>query len=229
MQSVAARVGNAARGAAIDLAAASPVARDSGPGAVHSPAPEDGRFSREGDYWTMGVGETTVRLKHLRGFTYIGHLLRRPGVDVHVFDLVDLADGVTLERGQVVHRDAGDGGPVLDDTARAEVKARLRELDEELAEAEEANDLGRIERYRAEIERLADYLTAASGLGGRDRGAATQANRARIAVAKAIRIALARIAAQSPDLARHLERTIDTGTFCSYVPDPRQPIDWMVG
>jgi hypothetical protein len=117
-------------------------------------------------------------------------------------------------------------GPLLDATARAALKTRLQELREELAEAEDANDLGRAERHREEIDQLAEHLAAATGLGGRDRGAGAQANRARVAVAKAIRVSLARIAEQSSDLAQHLDRAIKTGMFCCYVPDPLRPVAW---
>jgi hypothetical protein len=205
-------------------AAAVPAARDE----VEPAAALVCCFRREGDYWTIGLGAELVRLRHLRGFEYIVHLLQRPGNDVHVFDLLDLADGSAAPEPAAPARDRGDAGETIDATARAAYKARLRDLRAELAEAEAANDLGRVERYRGEIEELADHLSAATGLGGRDRRAASQANRARVAVAKAIRIALARVAEQQADLGRHLDLTIKTGTFCSYTPDPLRPLRWQL-
>jgi hypothetical protein len=47
-------------------------------------------------------------------------------------------------------------------------------------------------------------------------------------VTRAIRSALARIREHNPELGRHLERTVRTGTFCAYQPDPRATIDWTV-
>ena len=73
---------------------------------------------------------------------------------------------------------------------------------------------------------LADELSAAVGLGDRDRAAGSPAERARVSITKAVKIALARIRANSPALARHLGATIHTGTFCCYTPDPRTPITW---
>jgi hypothetical protein len=58
---------------------------------------------------------------------------------------------------------------VLDDRARTLLKRRIRDLQEELAEAEDMNDLGRGERVRAELDLLIDGLAAALGLGGRSR------------------------------------------------------------
>ena len=47
-------------------------------------------------------------------------------------------------------------------------------------------------------------------------------------VTKAIKSAIARIGEQSPALGNHLARTVRTGTFCSYVPDPRLAADWRL-
>jgi hypothetical protein len=45
-------------------------------------------------------------------------------------------------------------------------------------------------------------------------------------VTRAIRQAMSRIADHQPKLGEHLDRTIRTGTYCVYVPDPRAPGDW---
>jgi len=34
------------------------------------------------------------------------------------------------------------------------------------------------------------------------------------------------IAASHPELGAHLHATVRRGYFCSYVPDPRHPIEW---
>jgi hypothetical protein len=52
------------------------------------------------------------------------------------------------------------------------------------------------------------------------------AERARLAVTKAIKAALAKITIVHPALARHLGATVRRGHFCSYTPDPRQPVVW---
>jgi hypothetical protein len=75
---------------------------------------------------------------------------------------------------------------------------------------------------------LVHELSAALGLGGRDRAAASASERARVSVTRAIRSALDRIGRQDPTLGDHFEATIRTGTFCSYVPDPRIPITWRL-
>jgi hypothetical protein len=116
---------------------------------------------------------------------------------------------------------------VIDPSARAAYRDRLRELDEEEGEAERFGDTERAARARSEREFIAAELSAAFGIGGKARTAATDAERARVAVTKAIKAALARIAVASPTLGRHLDATVHTGTFCSYTPDPRAPITWQ--
>ena len=66
------------------------------------------------------------------------------------------------------------------------------------------------------------------GLGGRDRKAASSAERARVSVTKAIRATIKRITEHDPILARELETTVRTGIFCVHEPDPRHPLEWRV-
>ncbi|HEV3401165.1 MAG TPA: AAA family ATPase, partial [Acidimicrobiales bacterium] len=69
-------------------------------------------------------------------------------------------------------------------------------------------------------------LAGALGLGGRHRRAGSTSERARLAVTKAIRSTLRKLAQADPELGRHLERTVRTGTFCSYSPDPALGVEW---
>ena len=75
---------------------------------------------------------------------------------------------------------------------------------------------------------IAHELSAAVGLGGRDRRAASAAERARVNVTRALRREIRRIADEDAGLGRELETTVRTGTFCAYEPDPRRPVAWEV-
>ncbi|MGA9721285.1 MAG: AAA family ATPase, partial [Candidatus Binatus sp.] len=44
-------------------------------------------FRREGEYWTVGYGGVTCRLKDMKGLGYIAHLIAHPGHRIHVLDL----------------------------------------------------------------------------------------------------------------------------------------------
>jgi len=47
-------------------------------------------------------------------------------------------------------------------------------------------------------------------------------------VTQRIKFAIRKIAQVEPALARHLERSIKTGHFCSYSPDPAVQIHWRL-
>ena len=189
---------------------------------------------REGEYWSIAFAGEAFRLKDVKGLHYLAHLLRNPGREFHVLDLAAAgqqarAGGPRMSpaRDDDLHpARLSDTGPVLDEQAKTAYRARLRELEEELAEATSWADPIRAARARQEMQFLADQLAAAVGLGGRDRRAGSAAERARVNITRAIKAALTRIRAHSPALANHLDATIHTGTFCSYAPDPRAPITW---
>src|SRR4029450_13562720 len=122
--------------------------------------------------------------------------------------------------------DLGDGGALLDATANAAYRARLTGTQDGVEEAEAFNAPARATRARQEMEFLVGELARAVGLGGRDRRAASHAERARLNATRAIRAAMANLARADPALGRHLSSTVRTGRYCSYRPDPRLPIAW---
>src|SRR5260370_7301816 len=52
-------------------------------------------FRKEGEYWTVGRGGNTFRLKNTKGLGYLAHLLRHPAAEFHV---LDLAGGMAGQR-----------------------------------------------------------------------------------------------------------------------------------
>lgn len=179
-------------------------------------------FRQEGEFWTISFEGTAFRLRDTKGLHYLAVLLREPGREFHALDLVAVQPAEDDAR----RAQGGDAGPMLDPQAKAQYRARLDELAEEMREAEAWNDRERVARATEERESVAHELAAAVGLGGRDRKAASDAERARVNVTRSIRAALERIAEHSEALGRHLEATVRTGQFCSYVPDPRVPVRW---
>ncbi|MEP6694989.1 MAG: tetratricopeptide repeat protein [Chloroflexota bacterium] len=198
---------------------------------AEAPEPQDAQLHREGEVWSVSYAGQTLRVRDSKGLRYLARLLREPGREFHALDLAGAASAADSTRlsGEEA-RDLSAAGQaqmaVIDPEARAAYRERLRDLDDEEREAERFGDTERAARTRAEREFIAAELTAAFGLGGKARTAATDAERARVAVTKAIKAALARIAEGSPALGRHLDATVRTGTFCSYTPDPRAPITW---
>src|SRR5215468_7787644 len=189
---------------------------------------------REGEYWSIAFAGEAFWLKDVKGLHYLAQLLRNPGREFHVLDLAAAGQGAgscalpvsPAPEDDLRPAQLSGTGPILDQQAKTAYRARLCELEEELAEATAWADPVRAARARHEMQFLAGELAAAVGLGGRDRQAGSAAERARVNITRALRAALARIRAYSPALAGHLDATIHTGTFCSYTPDPRAPITW---
>ncbi|TQF85685.1 hypothetical protein FK498_00270 [Elioraea sp. Yellowstone] len=164
-------------------------------------------LARAGEGWIADYEGRRAVLPDLKGLHDIRRLLDRPGEEIHCLDLAGRED------------DAFRGEAVLDDAARQSLKERIRDLQQEIAEAEDMNDPGRAERARAELERLIEMLSKALGLGGRGRLLGDAAERARTAVTWRIRHAVRRIEAAHPDLGRHLANSLRTGLFCVYRPE----------
>ena len=216
-------------------------ARDSAAGI--NPA-HKGVFRKDGEYWTTGRGAAVVRLKDVKGLAYLCHLLRHPGVEVHVLDLVGGIGGSSeeddassaahalprgdenLEKAGIHVARLGDAGELLDEQAKAEYRGRLTELREELEEAREFGRAERAEEIEEEIDALSRELSRAVGLGGRNRRAASASERARQSTTKSIKAVIDKIAQSDSRLGESLSRCIKTGTFCSYQPDPDLPIGW---
>lgn len=163
--------------------------------------------------WTISFADRTAQIKDMKGCRDLALLLSSAGMRLHVMDIA----GRALE---------GDGGVVMDARARAECQRRRLELEEEIADAERDHDLGRREAAKAELDRLTETLVAALGLGGRERKIGDPVEKARTAVTWRIRSAIKKIGEAHPELGRHLERSIRTGTFCEY--SPEVPVSWRL-
>jgi soluble cytochrome b562 len=175
----------------------------------------------DGTVWSIGVSGRARLVTDMKGLHYLRALLQRPAAELTALDLSALIAG----RPAVSESDLGER---LDRQALAAYRQRLRDIDEELDEAEAWADTGRVERIEAEREALLRELNAATGLGGRARTTAGSAERARVAVRKAIAAALDRIEADDPPTARLLRRTVRTGSRCRYAPDPDAPVEWLL-
>ena len=166
-------------------------------------------------------------------------LLRHPGREFHVCELIAsllepraaaAVAGNAYRKGiesrlRTVRFEAGDDF-ILDARAKAEYARQLRELHEEVEEAQRFDDLERGSRVQWEINFLAEQLARAVGLGGRDRRAGSQAERARSTVTKRLKDSIQKIAVAIPLLGRHLRARVKTGYYCSYNPHPDRPVKW---
>ncbi len=183
-------------------------------------------LAREHDSaWMVRCGETSFRLRDTKGLRYLADLIEHPGVERHVLDLVELADPADAA-GAETRRRLGNAGPLIDSQAKAAYRRRIEELREEVHEAETLGHYDRAATLQREIDAIVRQLASALGLGGRDRQAASAAERARLNVTRAIRAAIARIGQWDGEAGRALDQDISTGCYCSYEPKQQSGIRW---
>ncbi|MEA2461949.1 MAG: hypothetical protein QOH90_2126, partial [Actinomycetota bacterium] len=163
-------------------------------------------FRRDADTWQFTFDGRSAHLADSKGLHDIAMLLRSPGQDVHVFTLLGVDAPVT------------GADPILDERARATYRARLSELDADIANADRRGDQQQSERASTERTAIIHELSASTGLGRRPRRLGDDTERARKTVSARIRDVLVRIERTHPTLAQHLRDTISTGTACRYTP-----------
>jgi hypothetical protein len=169
--------------------------------------------SRQGRQWRIDVGHRSVLVEHTVGMLHLAVLVANPGAEIPAVDLV---------AGVVVLGNAADTGvstqPMLDRAATRQYRHRLARLRAEIDDLESRNENDSAARARAERDWLLAELAGATGIGGRTRRFPDNAERARIAVGKAIRRAITRIGYADAVIGEHLRTSVRTGLRCSYRP-----------
>jgi tetratricopeptide (TPR) repeat protein len=191
--------------ALVDTAPGLPAARDAAPAL----APLGFRMELAGEVWSFNCVDRSFQLKDNKGLRLLYRLVSEPGREFHVLDL----------SGPNARPDTGGALEALDDEARRQYAARVRELEHELDEARSNNDIGRAESLLAQLTRFEQELAQAFGLGGRKRPIGAAAERARVNVQRRLRDAITRVEKQHEALGRYLRWTIKTGSYCRYDPD----------
>jgi hypothetical protein len=192
-----------------------------------TPRPETviATLARDGKWWIATCGGTSIRLQNTKGLRYLAELVARPGVERHVLDLVDRIEGAAVDGPD--RRALGDAGALLDAQARADYRRRIEALRLEADDAIAAGRLEQAEAAEAELDQLIGQLAQAFGLGGRERRAASAAERARLNVTRALRTAVAALSETIP-AAAVLDRRIRTGLYCAYEPNDADEAQWLV-
>jgi pimeloyl-ACP methyl ester carboxylesterase len=179
-------------------------------------------FRRDGEYWTVAFDGQVSALRDSKGMRDLAKLLAEPDREHHVADLAASDSGARAG----LSTSGGAFDPVIDSTAREQYRRRLRELDEQIDEADAESDAVRSAAAVAEREALVAELSRAYGIGGQVRRSPDHIERARKAVSRRIREAIARIAQAHPTLGRHLQAAVHTGVLCRYSPD--HEMSWRV-
>jgi hypothetical protein len=179
------------------------------PAATPAPAPAVAEIQRVGRKWRLTLRGRGVLVEDSIGMVHLAVLIANPRQEIQAADLVAGLAGLSGTSGE-----AGAAQRVLDPEAIAEYRSRLKRLDIEIDELEP----DRARQARAERDWLVAQLSSAAGFGGRTRAFPDQPERARVAVGKAIRRALARITEADGVIGEHLRQTVHTGVRCSYWP-----------
>jgi pimeloyl-ACP methyl ester carboxylesterase len=196
--------------------------RGESPDAVRRLAVEQSNVFRcDGEYWTVAFDGQVSTLRDSKGMRDLARLLVEPDREHHVSDLAAIDSGV----GTGLSPSRGFD-PVIDSTAREQYRRRLQELDEQIDDSDAHGDAGRSAAAVAEREALVAELSRAYGIGGNVRRSPDHIERARKAVSRRLREAIARIAQVHPTLGRHLQAAVHTGVLCRYSPD--REMSWRV-
>ena len=188
-----------------------PVVREADAGVEPELPPEPARvvFRQTGDAWEVAFRGRRATVPHRVGMSYLRCLLERPGVPVAAIELASLGgDAVLVDHG---------GGPLLDRQAMREVQRRIADIDAEVAACSRRSAV-------ASADLLGERAECETYLKGRRREIVSASERARSGVTKAIGRAIEAIRGAHEGLAHHLDRRVETGHLCVYVPDPAAPL-----
>ena len=200
-----------------------------------SPPASENLFLKEGDYWTLKFGSNQpIRLKDSVGLVYIHHLLQHPGYEFPVLMLVQQTRGAAAVGRTTTAAEAKDAdlspndssgmGPLMDARALEEYRKRIKDLQEDIDEAERNNNSEAAANAREEQQLLESQLSEAFGLGGQPRPVGSPQEKARKAVSKAIHRAIRNIKKENQHLGDHLSNAIYIGAYVSYRPE--SSVDW---
>lgn len=169
-------------------------------------------FQRQGEYWALSFRGRTAYFRHRVGFTYLQRLVSTPGKRWHCLELMDFR---FAEQRKVPTAYAQRTQEVR--SAFRRVREQWQALSEQIEEAEQNQDLGRRAALAAQREELRNYMRALM------RGPRTDAERARVAVQKAINRALRAVNAEHPSLAAYLRGYVRLGLTCVFSPPTDGP------
>jgi hypothetical protein len=199
------------------------IAYDDGAAVVaEAPPTAANYFVRRGECWAVRYdGGEPITVLPSKGASYLHLLLSQPHTPVSAARLA------CQVAGHPVQYALGDAGEAADPEALAAYRTRCAELVGDIGRAREDHDEAAQAQAEEELAMLTDELQRATGLGGRVRVEADDADRIRKAVGNAIRRAVADIRKYDRRLADHLQPPrLTCGRSPCYHPDT--PLTWEV-
>jgi|GEM_PF-6073274 len=210
--------------------------------------PETYVFVRTGDVWFIKFRELTIQINDKIGFKYIDILLHSPHKEYSASDLVKLVhksspenilsicDPKTANQHLGIEPDDDQDDhcysnpcnlEYADNKAINEYKQTIKELEEEIEDAEQRGDAEEAEKSKSEIEKIAKHLSTIINKRGKPRYSSNGENdrkSVQITINRAIKH-LSKCCSKnklhhelSNQFIRYLEDTIKTGNTCIYRP-----------
>jgi TolB-like protein len=170
-------------------------------------------FVRKEETWELIFKGRAITLKDAKGLHDIAKLLQEPNKQLHCMDLMGAAV------------DESNPTTAIDRKAKSSYVKRIKELQIEIEDAEATNNNIEIQKLHEEYDSILEHLSQSMGLAGKSRKVGSTIEKARTAVTWRIRSTIKKIDKSHPDLAKHLSKSIRTGTFCTY--NPEQQPDWL--
>jgi tetratricopeptide (TPR) repeat protein len=155
-----------------------------------TPAPQGG--------WRVSLGTHIATVPDLVGLRYLARLVAAPNQEISAVALV-------LDHEAAPH--STNKQEVMDQRTIHTLRQRICELRQQSLLTPDEQE---------ELDTLTQELAAAMGLNGRVRTFADVPERARTAVRKAVKRAIAQITAANPIVGQHLTTHIETGAVCRY-------------
>ncbi|AMV25155.1 hypothetical protein VT84_12220 [Gemmata sp. SH-PL17] len=173
---------------------------------------------RAGEAWSVTFAGKTVLLNDRNGLWHLSHLIQAKGKEFRASELRDRIHGRTGP-------EPFPGVEAVDRRAAAADERVYQELREELDEARRNHDPARVERLQEQLHVVTAHVQEAHGFGGRVRRLGDESTSVRTSVKNAIDGIIEKLQALLPELARHFELFVRTGTNVCYAPDP--DVDWV--
>lgn len=176
-------------------------------------------FRLSGQMRDIGFAGKVVSVREMQGFRIYAELFARPHTRISA---VELRAGIAGVEPSLF---AGSTGQIVTPGGIADLRRQYESLSEDLEEAELAHDEGRARKLQEELVVLADHVRRAVGKDGTPRKV-SDAERARVAVSKALTRARKVLAKQHPALLKHITRTVHAGHVLCY--QPETAMNWEI-
>ncbi len=185
--------------------------------------------------WCIRYNGVEIHPKHAVGFERLQYLIQNPyksidgttlarigstGVTDEKIPSAEVDEGQLIGQGLNIRDTNNEFDTTIDLKGRGEIRKKIKRLERELEDAEEfGKDSSEIEKLKGEIVDLQAHLNPQ-----RDTKESPVRKKIRDSVTKSINRTIDSLKKMHPDLADHLDKSIQRGYYVSY--NPEKELDW---